>query len=88
MEAPPDLRRASMGTALSLRPTGFSTAVHNQLLKEDDDLLRQTFLSIFRHHHPDLANKVDVIFALAQVGPVGVGAQGLCEGAASSGLRP
>ncbi len=43
--------------------------VNQALLKEDDDLLRQTFLSVFREHHPQLANKVDVIFALAQVGP-------------------
>jgi hypothetical protein len=74
--------------------------VNQALLKEDDDLLRQTFLSVFREHHPQvsrrqqrrrvhsrsclcsafssthwkaslmlqLANKVDVIFALSQVG--------------------
>lgn len=26
--------------------------VNQALLKEDDDLLRQTFLSVFRQHHP------------------------------------
>lgn len=70
---PPSLARASMSTAFSLGAggSGYSLShqtLHNQLLKEDDDLLRQTFLQIFRHHHPALANKVDVIFALAQVG--------------------
>lgn len=44
----------------------YAFEVNQALLKEDDDLLRQTFLSVFRHHHPQLANKVDVIFALAQ----------------------
>ena len=44
----------------------YALEVNQALLKEDDDLLRQTFLQVFRHHHPKLANKVDVIFALAQ----------------------
>jgi hypothetical protein len=48
-------------------PVSFSLEVNQALLKEDDDLLRQTFLKVFRHHHPQLANKVDVIFALSQV---------------------
>ncbi|KAL4446268.1 hypothetical protein ABPG77_003075 [Micractinium sp. CCAP 211/92] len=30
------------------------------------DLLRQTSLSVFREHHPQLANKLEGIFALAQ----------------------
>jgi hypothetical protein len=47
----------------------FSGAVNQALLKEDDDLLRTIFTQVFRHHHPQLANKVDVIFALAQVSP-------------------
>lgn len=54
--------------------SAYALEVNQALLKEDDDLLRQTFLSVFRHHHPQLANKVDVIFALAQVNPGGVGA--------------
>lgn len=28
--------------------------VNQALLKEDDDLLRQTFLSVFRDHHPQV----------------------------------
>jgi phosphoenolpyruvate carboxylase len=36
------------------------------LLKEDDSLLRHTFFSILRHHHPDIAAKVDYIYALSQ----------------------
>lgn len=53
--------------------SAYALEVNQALLKEDDDLLRQTFLSVFRHHHPQLANKVDVIFALAQVNPGGWG---------------
>lgn len=45
----------------------FSLEVNQALLKEDDDLLRQIFSQVFRHHHPQLANKIDVIFTLAQV---------------------
>lgn len=45
----------------------FSMEVNQALLKEDDDLLRQIFSQVFRHHHPEVANKVDVIFSLAQV---------------------
>lgn len=45
----------------------FSLEVNQALLKEDDDLLRQIFSQVFKHHHPQLANKVDVIFTLAQV---------------------
>ncbi len=36
------------------------------LLRDDDSLLRQIFFSVLRHHHPNLANKVDVIYALSQ----------------------
>ncbi|PNW76791.1 hypothetical protein CHLRE_11g476325v5 [Chlamydomonas reinhardtii] len=35
-------------------------------LRDDDSLLRQVFFSILRHHHPNLAAKVDVIYALSQ----------------------
>lgn len=35
-------------------------------LRDDDSLLRQVFFSVLRHHHPNLANKVDVIYALSQ----------------------
>jgi len=54
---------SSMGTN-----DGFSLEVNQALLKEDDDLLRQIFNQVFRHHHPQVANKMDVIFSLAQVG--------------------
>lgn len=62
-------RRDGFATALSMSkdgPSAYALEVNQALLKEDDDLLRQTFLSVFRHHHPQLANKVDVIFALSQ----------------------
>ena len=38
----------------------------SDLMKEDDTLLRDTFLGIIRHHTPKLASKVDVIYALSQ----------------------
>lgn len=37
-----------------------------KLLREDDSLLRQIFLSVLKHHHPKLASKIDVIYALSQ----------------------
>jgi phosphoenolpyruvate carboxylase len=37
-----------------------------QLLREDDSLLRQIFFNVLKHHHPQLASKVDVIYALSQ----------------------
>lgn len=48
--------RTSIGSA----PGGAS------LLRDDDSLLRQMFFGVLRHHHPNLARKVDVIYALAQ----------------------
>lgn len=42
-----------------------SAAGANELLKEDDSLLRNTFFTILKHHHPKLAAKLDVIFALS-----------------------
>lgn len=57
-----------METAFSnIDMPAFSMEVNQALLKEDDDLLRQIFSQVFRHHHPEVANKVDVIFSLAQV---------------------
>lgn len=50
--------------ALGLDRSGFADG--SQILRDDDSLLRQTFFSILRHHHPRLANKVDVIYALSQ----------------------
>lgn len=35
-------------------------------LRDDDSLVRQTFFGILRHHHPNMANKVDVVYALSQ----------------------
>ena len=37
-----------------------------QVLRDDDSLLRQVFFGTLRHHHPNLANKVDVVYALSQ----------------------
>lgn len=48
----------------------FSLEVNQALLKQDDDLLRQMFSDVFRHHHPQLSNKVDVIFTLAQASQI------------------
>lgn len=48
-------------------PLSNTPCQHTQaLLREDDNLLRQTFFTILRHHHPELTTKVDVIYALAQ----------------------
>ncbi|GFR48761.1 hypothetical protein Agub_g10581 [Astrephomene gubernaculifera] len=46
---------------LRMGPGHFLTGLRN-----DDSLLRQVFFSILRHHHPNLAAKVDVIYALSQ----------------------
>lgn len=37
-----------------------------ELMRTDDGLLRGTFFSILRHHHPELAGKVDAIYAESQ----------------------
>lgn len=59
--------RVGIDTAFSVGDMPqFSLEVNQALLKEDDDLLRQIFSQVFRQHHPQLANKVDVIFTLAQ----------------------
>lgn len=76
--------------------SNYALEVNQAMLKEDDDLLRNTFLSVFRHHHPQLANKVDVIFALSQVwwrsgGGVVLGLEGFrhdaAGGSSEGGLR-
>ena len=36
------------------------------LLRDDDSLLRQIFLKVFSHHHPTLANRLDLIYAMSQ----------------------
>jgi hypothetical protein len=33
-----------------------------QLLREDDSLLRKIFLDVLRHHHPNLAVRIDEIY--------------------------
>ncbi|KAK9845098.1 hypothetical protein WJX74_010567 [Apatococcus lobatus] len=38
----------------------------SHLLREDDNLLRQTFLNLLNHHHPELAHKINVIYALSR----------------------
>jgi len=35
-------------------------------MEEDDTLLRKAFFDVLKHHHPEVANKVDIIFALSQ----------------------
>eukprot|EP00191_Tetraselmis_sp_GSL018_P019798 CAMPEP_0177591956 /NCGR_PEP_ID=MMETSP0419_2-20121207/8289_1 /TAXON_ID=582737 /ORGANISM="Tetraselmis sp., Strain GSL018" /LENGTH=977 /DNA_ID=CAMNT_0019082763 /DNA_START=149 /DNA_END=3082 /DNA_ORIENTATION=- len=35
-------------------------------MQEDDTLLRKVFFDVLQHHHPEVANKVDIIFALSQ----------------------
>jgi len=57
---PDELLAARMDSSL-LMPT---TA--KQLLRDDDSLLRQVFFNVLRHHQPNTANKVDVIYALSQ----------------------
>jgi phosphoenolpyruvate carboxylase len=37
-----------------------------QHMEEDDTLLRKAFFDVLKHHHPEVANKVDIIFALSQ----------------------
>jgi len=37
-----------------------------QHMEEDDTLLRKAFFEVLKHHHPEVANKVDIIFALSQ----------------------
>lgn len=44
---------------------GASSSDSRFYLRDDDSLLRQVFFSVLRHHHPNLANKVDVIYALS-----------------------
>jgi hypothetical protein len=43
-----------------------ATSYGGTLLHEDDSMLRKIFLSVLRHHHPELAPKIDLIFALSE----------------------
>lgn len=66
----------------------YALEVNQSMLKEDDDLLRQTFLKTFKHHHPQLSNKVDVIFALSQVRRIAVALRwGRARGCLGVGAR-
>ncbi|GBF96435.1 phosphoenolpyruvate carboxylase [Raphidocelis subcapitata] len=56
--APPVLKMSFMEPSVALNA--------KQLLREDDSLLRQIFFNVLKHHHPQLAAKVDVIYALSQ----------------------
>jgi len=58
---------ATLQAAINMKPGAVSgSAGGATLLRDDDSLLRQMFFGILRHHHPNLARKVDVIYALAQ----------------------
>ena len=48
-----------------------------RLLRDDDSLLRQIFTEVLRHHHPNLAGKVDAIYELATA---------WCEGQSEEGF--
>lgn len=63
----------ALGSLSALTPLSLfaSGGLHSQdegstLLREDDSLLRHTFFSILRHHHPAIAAKVDQIYSLSQ----------------------
>ena len=47
-------------------PLESATSYGGSLLHEDDSMLRKVFLSVLRHHHAELAPKIDVIFALSE----------------------
>lgn len=60
---------ALMG-ATAARPGALEAMIHHcddvgELLREDDSLLRQSFFAILREHHPKVAAKLDVIYALS-----------------------
>lgn len=58
---------ANMALAMSsIDGSVLGPADARQLLRDDDSLLRQIFFNVLKHHHPNLANKVDVIYALSQ----------------------
>ena len=61
--APPAPPRSPLRPA----PISASAADLNEisLLRDDDCLLRQTFLDILKHHHPGLSPKLDAIYAFS-----------------------
>ena len=42
-----------------------TAVVEQQLLLEDDTLLRKIFLKVLEHHHPELAAKLGRVFTLS-----------------------
>ena len=57
--------------AVGMKPGALEAMIHltndvSELLKEDDSLLRQTFFTILRQHHPTVASKLDVIYELSK----------------------
>ena len=61
------LNRVSLVTADSLSTVLPHTLTEaNDLLKNDDSLLRQTFFEIVYQHHPHLADRIDEIYNLSQ----------------------
>ena len=41
-------------------------ASSQDILREDDSLLRSIFFKVLQRHHPQLANRVDVIYGLSK----------------------
>ena len=39
--------------------------ISGELMRDDDNLLRNMFFTILRHHQPKLATKLDVVYALS-----------------------
>ena len=66
LQSAPALSRRSMVTADSL-PTELPHTLSEAslLLREDDNLLRQTFFDIVYHHHPNLADRIDSVYKLS-----------------------
>ena len=53
-------------TALRGRPTCLTCAgISGELMKDNDNLLRNMFFTILRHHQPKMATKLDVVYALS-----------------------
>ena len=57
--------------AAQARPGTLEALIHRtsdvgELLREDDSLLRQSFFAILREHHPKVASKLDIIYALSK----------------------
>lgn len=52
--------------SLHKRVGSYTASTTQVLLREDDNLLRQTFFSILKHHNAPMAHKVDIVYALAQ----------------------